>query len=57
MITTKSELTFPCEYCGREVPESKVKTIDLSGPDEYYPDLRYYCPADYSDESGTEAGK
>ena len=32
-----------CMGCGRDAPEEQMEPIDLSGPDEYYPEFEYLC--------------
>ena len=32
-----------CVNCGQDAPEEQMKTIDVSGPEEYYPEIRYLC--------------
>lgn len=32
-----------CESCGKEYPEERMKPIDVSGADEYYPVFIYLC--------------
>lgn len=32
-----------CEDCGREYPEEQMRGIDVSGPEEYYPEFVYLC--------------
>lgn len=39
-----------CMGCGRDAPQEQMDTIDLSGEDEYYPEIEYLC-RDCSGES------
>lgn len=32
-----------CMGCGRDVPQEQMESVDISQPDEYYPDIRYLC--------------
>ena len=32
-----------CFGCGRDAPQEQMETIDLSDPDEYYPEIAYLC--------------
>jgi len=32
-----------CMSCGRDAPRERMKAIDVSPPDEYYPTMRYLC--------------
>lgn len=33
-----------CLHCGQRAPEAEMDAIDVSAPDEYYPQVRYLCP-------------
>jgi len=33
-----------CDTCGDRLPQSRATSVDVSPPDEYYPELIYYCP-------------
>lgn len=32
-----------CMGCGQDAPQEQMKTIDVSPPDEYYPEIEYLC--------------
>lgn len=32
-----------CESCGNEYPEERMEALDVSEPDEYYPEFIYLC--------------
>lgn len=32
-----------CLHCGRDAPREMMESFDVSGPDEYYPEIRYLC--------------
>ena len=32
-----------CIGCGQRAPQDQMESIDISGPDEYYPTIRYLC--------------
>jgi len=32
-----------CMACGRRAPEDHMEGIDVSPPDEYYPEIEYLC--------------
>lgn len=32
-----------CHHCGRDAPQEEMKSFDLSGGEEYYPQIRYLC--------------
>lgn len=32
-----------CMGCGRDAPQEEMESIDVSAPDEYYPDIEYLC--------------
>lgn len=32
-----------CLHCGQDAPREEMETVDLSGPDEYYPKIEYLC--------------
>lgn len=32
-----------CLGCGRDATQEQMESIDVSPPDEYYPDIRYLC--------------
>ena len=32
-----------CYGCARDAPQEGMESIDVSPPDEYYPDIRYLC--------------
>lgn len=32
-----------CVECGKEYPEERMRAIDVSPPDEYYPKFEYLC--------------
>lgn len=32
-----------CLHCGQRAPQEQMEPIDLSGEDEYYPEIRYLC--------------
>lgn len=34
-----------CEECNVLVPETEATSLDMSGPDDYYPDLFWFCSA------------
>lgn len=34
-----------CTHCGQRAPEDRMKAIDVSLPDEYYPTIEYLCRA------------
>jgi len=34
-----------CTACGRRAPEDHMEQIDVSAPDEYYPEFEYLCPS------------
>jgi hypothetical protein len=33
-----------CLECGQRAPQEEMGSIDVSAPDEYYPQIRYLCP-------------
>lgn len=43
-----------CLHCGTRDPEEQMESIDVSAPDEYYPEIRYLCPSCVS-EDGDQA--
>lgn len=46
-----------CEGCGGYVPQRVTTVIDLSPPDEYYPEIRHLCPnCDGSDDADRGEG-
>jgi hypothetical protein len=32
-----------CMGCGQRGPQERMKAVDISPPDEYYPTIRYLC--------------
>lgn len=32
-----------CEHCGTRGPEERMKAVDISAEDEYYPEFIYLC--------------
>jgi len=44
-----------CMGCGRDAPQEQMEAIDVSPPDEYYPDMEYLC-RDCSNRDGGEDG-
>jgi len=34
-----------CEHCGQRAPEEHMTAVDVSGPDEYYPEFIHFCPS------------
>jgi len=32
-----------CLHCGRNAPQELMESVDISTPDEYYPEVRYLC--------------
>jgi hypothetical protein len=42
--TDGGEQTVVCYGCGAYVPRRQTEDIDVSPPDEYYPDMRALCP-------------
>jgi hypothetical protein len=32
-----------CLHCGENAPQEQMESIDISGPEEYYPEIRYLC--------------
>jgi len=32
-----------CVHCGQRGPEEDMTVIDVSGPEEYYPEFEYLC--------------
>lgn len=34
-----------CLECGQDAPRDRMSSIDISPSDEYYPTVRYLCPA------------
>lgn len=32
-----------CMGCGRDAPQERMEPIDISPPDEYYPEIEYLC--------------
>jgi len=34
-----------CMGCGRDAPQEQMETIDVSPPNEYYPEIEYLCPS------------
>jgi len=32
-----------CLHCGDRLPQEQMESVDISGPDEYYPEIRYFC--------------
>ncbi len=43
-----------CEACGDRLPEWRATGVDVSPPDEYYPEFIYFCPADAPEDDGGE---
>jgi len=33
-----------CLGCGQDAPRDLMESVDVSSPDDYYPDFRYLCP-------------
>jgi len=33
-----------CMHCGQRAPRNHMETVDISTEDEYYPEIRYFCP-------------
>jgi len=33
-----------CRRCGDRLPEEEMEAVDVSPPDEYYPEFEYFCP-------------
>lgn len=36
--------TVGCHRCNARIDAAMAVSIDVSAPDEYYPDYQYYCP-------------
>lgn len=34
-----------CMHCGEDVPREQAESIDISADEEYYPEIRYFCPS------------
>ncbi|NLV08741.1 hypothetical protein GOC74_02155 [Halomicrobium mukohataei] len=34
-----------CMGCGQQAPEEQMESVDVSGPEEYYPKFEYLCSA------------
>jgi len=32
-----------CLHCGARAPQEQMESVDVSAPDEYYPEIRYLC--------------
>jgi hypothetical protein len=32
-----------CLHCSRDAPRELMESVDISTPDEYYPEIRYLC--------------
>jgi len=32
-----------CLHCGRNAPQELMESVDISTPDEYYPEIRHLC--------------
>jgi hypothetical protein len=43
-----------CMGCGRDAPQEQMEAIDVSPPDEYYPDIQYLCGDCSGDGEGEE---
>jgi hypothetical protein len=43
-----------CVQCGQSGPEEQMKRIDVSGPEEYYPQFRFLCRSCSGGEAGAE---
>lgn len=43
-----------CEHCGTRGPEERMKAVDISAEDEYYPEFIYLCRG-CSDGGGSDA--
>jgi len=37
------KLVVRCEGCGQRVPQGQASQVDVSPPDEYYPDFIHLC--------------
>jgi hypothetical protein len=44
-----------CLDCGENAPQEQCESIDVSGPNEYYPDMRYLCPGCQRDDQDGDA--
>jgi len=33
-----------CMHCGQRAPRNHMESVDISPEDEYYPEIRYFCP-------------
>ena len=44
-----------CVHCGQRRPEEDMEPIDVSGPDEYYPEFEYLCPACPDSDQGGQS--
>jgi hypothetical protein len=33
-----------CMHCGQRAPRNHMESVDISTEDEYYPEIRYFCP-------------
>lgn len=54
LVTDGGEQTVVCYGCGAYVQRRQTEDIDVSPPDEYYPDMRALCP-DCSGDSEDDA--
>jgi hypothetical protein len=45
-----------CTSCGRRAPEEHMEAIDVSPPDEYYPEFEYLCQSCSRDDGGEQDG-
>jgi len=43
-LARRTEEQRPCFVCGDRHAKDEMDTIDVSGEDEYYPEIRYLCP-------------
>lgn len=46
-----------CETCGDRVPRSRATGVDVSSPDEYYPEYVYFCPTHAPDSGESDDHK
>ena len=38
------EHTVGCHRCNARIPQAMAVSIDVSAPDEYYPEYQHFCP-------------
>lgn len=53
MTETVTPETRPCDNCGEIWAKLRMKAVDVSRDDEYYPHFDYICPDCQSKSEGT----